>query len=146
MGPRGRPLQPRRRSTDERAMRAAGWGPEGREAASKVPKATGLDLSQLTLSELKQLAERVAQEITSRQESGRRWLLENRRELVERRGPMYRNPLNSAETWSGKGTPPPWVDRMLARGYTLENLQADRDLADVNLPARARRGQKDGAS
>jgi len=33
-------------------------------------------------------------------------LAQSYRELSERGGPVYRNPSNSAETWTGRATPP----------------------------------------
>jgi DNA-binding protein H-NS len=91
-----------------------------------------LDLASLSLVEIKQLVARMQAEIAMRQEEGRRWLQEHSRGLVERRGPMYRNPRNARETWSGRGKQPAWVDRALAEGHTLESLQAD---TDRDLPA-----------
>ena len=94
-----------------------------------------LDLSQLSLTELRQLSDRVETEIADRQEAGKRWLRQHG--LVEKRGPLYRNPRNAAETWSGKGKQPSWVERALAEGYTLESLASG---TDQDLPTRARRG------
>src|SRR5512132_803057 len=34
----------------------------------------------------------------------------------------YRNPDNPAETWSGRGRPPKWVQAALNRGQTLSDL------------------------
>ena len=56
-------------------------------------------------------------------------------EIVEKRGPLYRNPRNAAETWSGKGKRPAWVERSLAEGYTLASLASE---VDPDLPARSR--------
>ena len=95
-----------------------------------------LDLKIMTLRELKALAAELHDEIGRRQEEGRRWLKEHGRGLVERRGPMYRNPHNSRETWSGKGKRPAWVERALAEGHDLESLIAD---TDRDLPDRRRR-------
>lgn len=36
--------------------------------------------------------------------------------------PKYRNPSNSAETWTGRGKQPHWVRNALAAGKTLEQL------------------------
>lgn len=36
--------------------------------------------------------------------------------------PKYRNPSNSAETWTGRGKQPHWVRNALASGKTLEQL------------------------
>jgi DNA-binding protein H-NS len=35
----------------------------------------------------------------------------------------YRNPANSSETWSGRGRPPKWVQRLQAEGTTLDELR-----------------------
>ena len=96
-----------------------------------------LDLSQLSLAELRDLADRVESEISGRQEAGRRWLRQHG--LVERQGPLYRNPRNAAETWSGKGKQPAWVTRALAEGYTLESLATE---TDHDLPTRSHRAAR----
>lgn len=93
-----------------------------------------LDLSHFSLLELRQLANHVESEISSRQEEGKRWLRQHG--LVERRGPLYRNPRNAAETWSGKGKQPTWVERALAEGYSLESLATE---TDQDLPTHSRR-------
>jgi DNA-binding protein H-NS len=92
-----------------------------------------LDLSQLSLMELRQLSGRVESEIADRQEAGKRWLRQHG--LVEKGGPLYRNPRNAAETWSGKGKQPVWIERALAEGYTLASLASE---VDPDLPARSR--------
>jgi hypothetical protein len=94
-----------------------------------------LKLSHLSLAELRQLVDRVEDEISQRQEAGKRWLRQHG--LVERRGPLYRNPRNAAETWSGRGKQPTWVERALAEGYTLDSLATE---TDQDLPTRSRRG------
>ena len=96
-----------------------------------------LDLSQLSLTELRQLSGRVESEIADRQEAGKRWLRQHG--LVEKRGPLYRNPRNAAETWSGKGKQPVWVDRALAEGYTLASLASE---TDQDLPTHSRRSAR----
>jgi DNA-binding protein H-NS len=98
-----------------------------------------LDLSPLSLTELRQLADRVESEISRRQEEGKRWLRQHG--LVERRGPLYRNPRNAAETWSGKGEQPAWVEHALAEGYTLASLATE---TDQDLPTRSRRPRANG--
>ena len=55
----------------------------------------------------------------------RRKLSQSCRELSERGGPVYRNPSNSAETWTGRGRQPKWVREALARGLRLEELAID---------------------
>lgn len=36
--------------------------------------------------------------------------------------PKYRNPANTAETWSGRGVRPKWIQELLANGRKLEEL------------------------
>ena len=38
----------------------------------------------------------------------------------------YRNPENAAETWSGRGRPPRWVQSALAGGRTIADLQIEQ--------------------
>lgn len=96
-----------------------------------------LDLSVLSLRELKQLQQRIGREISQRQEEGRRWLREHSGGLVEKRGPVYRNPHNSAETWSGRGKQPDWVAQALTEGHSLESLTKDVGASDDFLPIMA---------
>jgi DNA-binding protein H-NS len=37
--------------------------------------------------------------------------------------PIYRNPDNSSETWSGRGLRPKWLTALLAAGKTIEELR-----------------------
>lgn len=55
----------------------------------------------------------------------RRKLAQSYRQLSERGGPVYRNPSNSAETWTGRGRQPKWVRDALASGARLEDLAID---------------------
>ena len=57
----------------------------------------------------------------------RRELAQSYRELSERGGPAYRNPFNSAETWTGRGRHPKWVREALARGARLEDLAINQN-------------------
>jgi DNA-binding protein H-NS len=57
----------------------------------------------------------------------RRKLAQTYRQLSERGGPVYRNPSNSAETWTGRGRQPKWVRDALAAGLRLEDLTIDQD-------------------
>jgi len=57
----------------------------------------------------------------------RRKLAQSYRQLSERGGPVYRNPSNSAETWTGRGRQPKWVRDALASGARFEDLAIDRD-------------------
>lgn len=36
--------------------------------------------------------------------------------------PKYRNPLNTEETWTGRGKQPKWVGHNVSRGITLEDM------------------------
>ena len=36
--------------------------------------------------------------------------------------PKYRNPNNSAETWTGRGKKPLWMEALLAEGTPIEHL------------------------
>lgn len=90
------------------------------------------DITKLSLNDLRKLADRVDQEIHSRREEGRRWLRQHG--LVEKQGPLYRNPSNSRETWSGRGAKPAWVKKALAAGVTLVELEADGS-PEKDLPA-----------
>ncbi|MCH7707236.1 MAG: H-NS histone family protein [Myxococcales bacterium] len=96
-----------------------------------------VDLTVLSLRELKGLQQRIGREITRRQEEGRRWLQEHSGGLVEKRGPVYRNPHNSAETWSGRGKQPDWVAQALTEGHSLESLSKDAGVSDDFLPMKA---------
>jgi DNA-binding protein H-NS len=109
--------------------------PGGGETSQAMTDPKDLDLSKLSLAELRQLSDRVENEISERREAGKRWLRQYG--LVERRGPLYRNPSNAAETWSGKGKQPAWVEHALAEGYTLESLATE---TDQDLPTHSRRG------
>ena len=95
-----------------------------------------LDITNLSVAELRQLAGRLDAELADRQEAGKRWLRQHG--LVEKQGPRYRNPRNAAETWSGRGSPPAWVEEALAKGHTLESLAAE-SAQERDLPVRSSR-------
>ena len=101
-------------------------GVEGRRgiAASgdRVADPKLIDLDPLTIAELEQLSVRVGQEIARKRAAGRAWLLEHGTRIVETDAPKYQNPNNAAQTWSGKGKQPHWVEQALAQGKTLESL------------------------
>ncbi len=80
------------------------------------------DLTGLSMPELLALRDRVEAEIESRR-SHDDLALRSRGGMIERDGPRYVNPANSAETWSGRGRQPAWVERALAGGLTLEELE-----------------------
>jgi len=79
------------------------------------------DFSLFTDRQLELLAEQVTVEIARRREHNRR-LVKRGRGLVEGAGPRYRNPQNAAETWSGRGKRPAWIEAALAAGKSLESL------------------------
>ncbi len=54
-------------------------------------------------------------------------LVQSYRELSERGGPVYRNPSNSAETWSGRGRMPKWLKRELDAGKKLEDFVLEKE-------------------
>jgi DNA-binding protein H-NS len=82
-----------------------------------------IDVSKLSLAQLEALSKRVGTAISDKRAAGRRWLKDHSAPLLEEEGPKYRNPLNSAETWSGRGSRPAWVEAALAAGKTLEDLE-----------------------
>jgi DNA-binding protein H-NS len=73
------------------------------------------------MTHLLALRDRIDLEIRARREKDDT-CVRQRGGLVERDGPRYRNPHNSAETWSGRGTRPDWLRRALAAGSTLAEL------------------------
>lgn len=84
------------------------------------------DLSALSITRLLALRDRVDAEISARRAAHEQSLRE-RGGLVERDGPRYRNPANSAETWSGRGPRPAWLEQALARGARLADLEVVDD-------------------
>jgi DNA-binding protein H-NS len=84
------------------------------------------DFSLFTDRQLEHLEEQMQLEFARRSEEAKR-LVRKRGGLVEGTGPKYRNPDNPAETWSGKGKRPAWLEAALARGKTLESLQISDD-------------------
>lgn len=81
-----------------------------------------LDFSLFSDRQLVDLLTQVYAEVLKRREAARK-LGEQRRGLAENTGPKYRNPANSAETWSGRGRMPGWIRRALASGQALEELE-----------------------
>ena len=101
-----------------------------------------IDLDSLTLGELEHLAKRGVEEISRKRAAGREWLHQHGARINETNAPRYQNPKNAAQTWSGKGKQPNWVDEALARGSTLESL-----LSENLLPAAQRSGKgREGGS
>lgn len=87
-----------------------------------MPNGRDADLSSLSLAALRALRARIDAAIDARL-GAQEAQLRARGGLVERDGPRYRNPENSAETWSGKEPRPSWVAEALAQGYTLSELE-----------------------
>ncbi len=79
------------------------------------------DFSLFSDKQLIDLDAQVRQEVKRRRE-----LAQSYRQLSERGGPVYRNPSNSAETWTGRGRQPKWVRNALAKGACLEDLVIDQ--------------------
>jgi hypothetical protein len=86
----------------------------------------GVDLSQLTDPQLLELLKRVEVEIAMRRASARR-LASDRGRILEDCAPRFRNPENPAETWSGRGSRPEWVEIALGSGHRLEDLRSTDD-------------------
>ncbi|SIO03670.1 DNA-binding protein H-NS [Rhodovulum sp. ES.010] len=98
------------------------------------------DLDKLSLDELKQLRKDVEAAISSyheREKAKARAALEEKAkeygfsldEIVGKKSrrakssPKYRNPDNAAETWSGRGRRPNWLDEALKKGAKLEDFR-----------------------
>ncbi len=84
----------------------------------------GIDFSLLTDPQLLQLFRTVEVEIARRRAEGRR-LARERRGIREGESPRYGNPENPAQTWSGRGPRPLWVDALVRRGYALSDLELE---------------------
>lgn len=80
------------------------------------------DLSQLGLGELQALAAAVDAEIARRGRT-REQRERARGGLLEGAAPLYRNPQNPSETWSGRGPQPAWVTALRASGVRLDSLR-----------------------
>ena len=101
-----------------------------------------MNLSELTLAELKQLLVQIPNEIKLREKKEKNAALEaiaalaaergfNLHELIEsaplkkERAPVavkYRHPANSELSWTGRGRQPKWVEEFIASGGSLEQL------------------------
>jgi len=84
------------------------------------------DFSLFTDRQLEDLATQVEVEFAKRREETER-VVRKRGGLLEGAGPRYRNPENPAETWSGKGKRPAWLEAALVQGNTLESLEISDD-------------------
>jgi DNA-binding protein H-NS len=100
-----------------------------------------IDISELSLKELKELQSRVAKEIAGFDDRKRRIALVELEEkarslgfsLAELTGaakqrkrtpatPKYANPADTTETWSGRGRKPRWFDAALKAGKNPEDF------------------------
>jgi len=84
------------------------------------------DFSLFTDEQLQILARQVKLEYLRRRDEARE-LMRKRGGLLEGAGPRYQNPDNPAETWSGRGPRPRWVEAALASGRSLESLEISDD-------------------
>ncbi|MDR3159269.1 MAG: H-NS histone family protein [Zoogloeaceae bacterium] len=104
-----------------------------------------MDISNLSLVDLKTLLREVPREIKRREAAERVKVRRELEELAHARGfslsdvlselPVrrvgkrgtaeirYRHPQNSTETWSGRGRKPRWVESWLAGGGTLADIK-----------------------
>jgi DNA-binding protein H-NS len=114
-----------------------------------MAKVGGVDLSNLSIQELQELAREIENEIVTRREQDRERVLQQMRELAasvgmtledflrQERGRgraavpaggvavKYRHPDDPGLTWSGRGKRPNWVNDALDSGKTLDDLAVD---------------------
>lgn len=106
-----------------------------------------VDLSKMTVEELHELVARAQERIAELEEEKRREAFAKIEEAAAAVGlspaellkhfgaakgratgakgaALYRNPENPAETWSGRGRKPGWVEAWLAAGKGLDGLKA----------------------
>ena len=104
-----------------------------------------MDLSSLTLAQLKDLEKRIPVEIKRREAEEKANVLNALKKLAESHGfnldqllaqsaatgskikgakvpPKYRHPQQPELTWTGRGRQPQWVAGWLAQGNTLESI------------------------
>ncbi|MEZ5684424.1 MAG: H-NS histone family protein [Paracoccaceae bacterium] len=101
-----------------------------------------MDLENLSLAELKELRGRVERAITSFEERKKKEAAKQLEEKARELGyslnelvnlapaktrkpvaPKYANPADAAQTWTGRGRKPIWVQEALASGKTLDDLK-----------------------
>jgi DNA-binding protein H-NS len=107
---------------------------------------SSIDLNNLSIPELEDLAKAIASELEKRQSESKRIVLNQIKELAQsigmtiddvvgigkkkrRRGApltskVYVNPENPKETWFGRGRRPNWARDILNRGEALKTLDA----------------------
>lgn len=105
-----------------------------------------MDISKLTITELRDLQQQIPQEMKQRQVRDMNELLAEMRSLAKARGytleellamegklpklrsatgnakVKYRHPENSGLEWAGRGRKPKWVQSWLENGGTMESL------------------------
>ena len=100
-----------------------------------------IELDSLSLKDLKDLKKRVERKISDFEDRKKREALAAVEEKAKAMGfslselvgasavkkrrpakPKYANPSNKAETWTGRGRKPRWVEAALKSGKTLEDL------------------------
>lgn len=103
----------------------------------------GVDISKLSANELEKLRQQIDGTIASRRQEEKKKVIDQIRgilaendmtwdDLPRSRGgsstkgtklaPKYRDPKNAANTWTGRGRKPKWVEAHLAKGGKLEAL------------------------
>ena len=93
-----------------------------------------MDLSSLTVVELRDLQQQIPAELKRRQAQDKVRVLNEARAFVKARGyaleelvgkevkVKYRHPDNATLAWTGRGRQPKWVGEWLSGGGTLESL------------------------
>jgi DNA-binding protein H-NS len=103
-----------------------------------------VDLSEFTVEELEELRHAIDEEKMRRQNEERERILAEARDAAARYGmsvnqflkanekkrrvsaaPKYRNPDNPKQMWSGRGKQPAWVQKALATGADMGDLEQD---------------------
>ena len=121
----------------------------GAAAARKFPAGKFPDMTALSDDDLAALVSLVEQELAGRRERKRREFFASVREQAEALGfapeevaaelgrkgargvadrrttvaPKYRNPMNPAETWAGRGVKPRWMQALLAQGKSMDDFK-----------------------
>lgn len=101
-----------------------------------------IELGSLSLPELRQLQAAIPAELQKREESEKKALLEEIRQIAKSKGyslddllvggkslqakqklpPAYRHPTDSKLTWSGRGRQPGWLAALVAAGAKQEDF------------------------
>jgi DNA-binding protein H-NS len=92
--------------------------PSGARKESAVSELKPFDFSLFTDRQLVDLLTQTYSEVCARRAKGSAVAT-----LTELGHLRYRNPKNAAETWSGKGKMPGWVEEALAEGSDLASLE-----------------------